>query len=256
MSKVWRNVPIAEILRDIIEQQFWQSATGMVRSPLPESPISPLDMPEDLSAMFQQDHRHFFYLIGPPGVGKTTVLDRALELADLDLEYPPGRYSHRLIHRSVKARQPEASPLNTNMSGRHPGVYLGKRREAMSGTDALAMNAITGVIDELVRHRPPLVIGEGDRLANDRMFSTMQDLGYENHIYFLSAPPPTLTKRLRTRGSDQNAAWQKGRVTKHRKLAVAWRAMRLNGTMPVDHNAAIIGAAITEKMSTRLEQEQ
>lgn len=183
---------------------------------------------------FQEPYRYFFYLIGPPAAGKTTVLNLALQNARLALTDPPQRFTHNLVKRGA------TKPI---------GVYLGKRREGFGGTDALPMNAITGVIDQMVKERPSLVVGEGDRLANDRFFHTMKDLGYELCLYHLGANDEVLRKRRRQRGSDQNEAWVKGRTTKSLRLANGWSAMKLNGTLPVEKNARIIARAITDRLS-------
>lgn len=205
--------------------------------PMPVAP-SPLDLNELWGPDQTREHRYFFYLIGPPAAGKTSVLHRAITLSKLYLQDPPKKFSHGL------AKLGQTKPI---------GVYLGKRRSQFGGTDALAMNAITGVVNQMVRDRPAIVVGEGDRLANDRMFQTMRQLGYEMCIYHLGAHEEVLSKRMKARakelGTDaQDPSWIKGRTTKSLRLARGWHAMRLNATLPIEKNAGIIARAIVDRL--------
>jgi hypothetical protein len=197
---------------------------------------------QDIQAMledvFSNHNRTLLYIFGPPGAGKTTLLAEACAQAKVALMDPPARYWH---------------PLFARGHGR-VGVYLGKKREKFGGTDALPMNAITGVLAELGEQLPNLVIGEGDRLANDRFFSTMRDLGYELCLFYLTANPAILEKRYRARGANQDASWRRGRITKASKLARRWHGdlVKLNATMPIAMNAEHVSSAITDRLS-RLE---
>lgn len=168
------------------------------------------------------------YVIGAPGVGKSTVVRAALGPAERTVLKP---VAHQFHQGGV--------------------VQLGREREAFSGTDALAMNAGPRVIDWLTGpDAPAVVLGEGDRLAYDGFFQAMLDSGRELHVVHLVAPRRVLEARreeraLRT-GSAQNPRWVRGRETRVRNLAQRWRPLRLYNT-DLDATVALFQGALRAK---------
>lgn len=148
--------------------------------------------------------RHALYLIGEPGVGKSTLfaeLTKDLPYEEAEKPFPIRRYDCGVVE-------------------------LGKRREAFSGTDAYAMNVQPEVERWLEGVRPRLVMAEGDRLANGKFFQRLVDLGYELTIYHLYGPEQAEQRRA-ARGSHQDPTWLKGRVSKVEKLNFQWLAWHL-----------------------------
>lgn len=145
-----------------------------------------------------------FYLIGPPGVGKTAVMDQ-------------------LLRRTV--RHPVTRPFAHTMLPRLDGGYaieLGTVRPGgFSGTDSLAMNVQPQVERWLPESGYQLVLGEGDRLGNIKFLTAVLALGWTVHLAALSAPAEILAARRRGRDSHQNPAWMAGRQTKVNNI-VAW----------------------------------
>lgn len=156
------------------------------------------------------------YLIGAPGAGKTTLF------RELTVGLP--RVARRL-------------PIpHLVWQGMSQVVELGVRRGAFSGTDGLAMNALPRVLAFLDCERPPLVMGEGDRLASERFFQEVQELGYVVELAYLDTPREVAEARRRRRGSRQDASWVRGREAKVSRLAEAWGARRLDGRLSPGEN--------------------
>jgi predicted ABC-type transport system involved in lysophospholipase L1 biosynthesis ATPase subunit len=160
------------------------------------------------------------YLIGQPGSGKSTL---AAALTD-GLDWIES--THPFAHRACLA----------------PGgtvVELGARREKFSGTDALSMNVQPKVVEWLGSSAPGLVLGEGDRLANDKFFKKAMGLGWNVRLAYLAVPSAVAEERRLARaaalGADpQGPVWVKGRVTKNRRLAETWASFmyRLDANQP------------------------
>jgi hypothetical protein len=114
-------------------------------------------------------------------------------------------------------------------------VELGVRRAEFSGTDSLAMNAVTHAEHFLSTERPRLLIAEGDRLSITRWFDYAEEEGYTLWPFYLDAPPAVLADRRMERsllGDGQDRSWVQGRETKAANLAGTIGAYRLDGSKP------------------------
>lgn len=143
--------------------------------------------------------RQMMYLIGQPGSGKTTLM--------------------RSVFKGVQPIEvlvPFSYVLYPN------GIELGGLRPGFGGTDTLALSCQPTVIGWLQTVPFTYVTGEGDRLANDKFFSAVTAQGWELSVVHLDCPDDIAAGRRAARGSNQNAAWVKGRATKVRRLAETW----------------------------------
>jgi hypothetical protein len=150
------------------------------------------------------------YLIGEPGVGKSTLM-RAITDGWLGVEvakpfahvdYFPGDCEVVL----------GVSPLATQL-GRDDGPY--------PGTDRLSMGVLPMALKFVDTLEVPLVLAEGDRLATMKFLGPVSQR-FSVTLVRLSATDELLEARRRERGSAQNSTWLKGRATKVARLVDAW----------------------------------
>jgi len=139
------------------------------------------------------------YVIGYPGCGKTTAM--ALALGNEVVEVRDKPFKHTLYRDGI--------------------VELGYRKPPFSGTDTLSLAVQPKVVEWLAdvsdRHRH-VIVGEGDRLANRKFFKGVQALGWKLEIVYISVPALVARNRAWKRGSRQDDAWYKGRISKVRNL--------------------------------------
>lgn len=170
-------------------------------------------------------------VIGPPGAGKTSTVQKALAP----------------LARGVE-RKPFAHAALFDRAGRLAGWELGEQRGAMSGTDALAMNVQPAVLDWLaspLAHAAPWVLAEGDRLANLGFLQGCRAAGWQPVVVAVTVEWDVSRARAAARGSDQNETWARGRFTKVRNLLGAWpQALLLDGTAPQTDNVAALQALL------------
>jgi GTPase SAR1 family protein len=158
---------------------------------------------------------HLLYIIGQPGVGKSTLTEALVRGRRRRVKQEP--FTHTLYEGGL--------------------VQLGRERSnGFSGTDALSLSAATNAI-ALLEARWPRLIAEGDRLATGKFFDAARKIGYNVDVVLLEAPAFVLTKRRQERGSEQNEAWARGRETKIKNLD-PWVTIRLDATLPVEELTA------------------
>ena len=116
-------------------------------------------------------------------------------------------------------------------------TQLGYDRETYGGTDALAFNVQPKVIEWLSACTTPLLIGEGDRLANDAFFTAVQKQGWELTIAHIKVKELVALKRMTQRGSDFNPAWVRRTMTKVDNLAARWNVVTINGNLKTNYVA-------------------
>jgi ribose 1,5-bisphosphokinase PhnN len=183
-------------------------------------------------------HRVALYLIGPPAVGKSTLM-AALTAGLHAVELDGGRIP---LARTMWYGADPDTPVATE---------LGKRREAFSGTDALSMGVLPQAIDYVLHRLPTTLLAEGDRLANDRFFAALQAAGYSLEVIYLTAPAQLLEERRAARPRRQNPSWVAGRATKSAALALRWARWTLDTSEPLP---ALLGALRGSAAVSRLRE--
>ena len=165
--------------------------------------------------------RQILYVIGAPGSGKTTLVEKALAGCASSLELKP--FAVRWY--------PEF--------GQNSGVQLGKARREFGGTDTLSMSVQPLVIEWMKMGFNRCIIGEGDRLTSGAFFDACFAAGWELTVVHLDTPKELTQARCTERGSTQNEQWMTGRRTKVERLAKKYctKDWVLDGRLPVDELA-------------------
>jgi hypothetical protein len=151
------------------------------------------------------------YVIGPPGVGKTTAVRLGLALAGfrtlatdcpLDPRWPLLR--GQMLHRG----------------GHSLGVLLGVARQEFAGTDGLSMavhpQAVAWARGGLL---PAVVVGEGQRLATAAFLLGLHQRCRVLVLHLTADPATTAHRRWRRGHSKPNARWVEGATTRAANVA-------------------------------------
>ena len=181
------------------------------------------------------------YLIGAPGSGKSTVMGRLIQALGLR----PGP--------EVRVCR-EATATQLLRGDRELAWMLGRFRDKFPGTDALGM-AASRYLREWIEdggEMPPLVLGEGVRLANVRFLLTL-DVYRPLTVAYLEAPNGELQHRCIARDGDLNATYKAGAATRALKLAedlelLGIPVMRINTmAFTADQSADLLAEKVTER---------
>lgn len=160
------------------------------------SPLLP-----SLLAAWPAVSRQMLYIIGEPGVGKTTLVKRITKNVPHEVRKVP---YVSWTHYSDKVCQ------------------LGHDRGVFGGTDALGMAAQKHVLEWLEKCKYRYVLAEGDRLANRKFFAALLEAGWELTVVVLQLEQAELDRRRDVRnariGKAQDDRWLKTRATKVRNL--------------------------------------
>jgi tRNA uridine 5-carbamoylmethylation protein Kti12 len=154
------------------------------------------------------------YLIGYPGSGKTTAMRKALGAIRRNGE--PVRTIERV------EKQPFAHTIYSDGL-----IELGYEREVYGGTDTLSLGVQPKVLDWMAKSDAPLIIGEGDRLANSKFFAAVEAQGRAVQIVYLKCPELVARHRAWDRGSRFSEPWFKGRITKVNRLFEEWQSQTI-----------------------------
>lgn len=142
------------------------------------------------------------FLVGPPGIGKTTLV-RAL-FAKLDPLH--------LVHIVEKPKWTVAPGICA------AGHYTGT---TFDGADTVPYNGVPDCLAywDKKLSRTPLTIFDGDRFSFPACVGFFQSRNHPIKIVHMIASPETLTERRTSRGATQNPSWVKGRETKAARFA-------------------------------------
>lgn len=156
------------------------------------------------------------YLLGEPGVGKSTLM---AALTD---------GQNRIGESVVQMAKPFVFRMYSN------GVMeLGGRRDEFSGTDMLPLHASPLVLQFLDDYRPAYVMGEGARLGTSAFLGRCRDIGYAVHVYHLTSTGAA-RRRREAREHQQRKSFVKGRITSSAKVAAEFGALDIETVMPPD----------------------
>jgi thymidylate kinase len=160
------------------------------------------------------------YIIGYPGSGKTTAMRLALSHLDSKMIWEPFR--HMQHGRNI--------------------VQLGFEREMYGGTDGLQFNVQPKVLQWLPTCDSPLIVGEGDRLANSSFLAAVEEQGRKVTVVHLQVGELVALQRIRQRGSNFDPVWVRRTMTKVDNLAEKWsdNVIAIDGTQPKDYVSAAL----------------
>lgn len=146
------------------------------------------------------------FLVGPPGVGKTTFARRLLGLAASG-ELPPGGYL---------TEKPKWTIIGNDIAA--AGHYTGG---TFDGADTVPYNGVEAALadwDQNIREKVALTLFDGDRFSHAKAFEFVR-ARVPVLVMHLAGDAELLAARRAARGSNQNASWLKGRETKARRFA-------------------------------------
>lgn len=143
------------------------------------------------------------FVLGPPGVGKTTLVRG---LMDFDT----------LLAKDVTLTPKLKWTVTPNVLA--AGHYTG---DTFDGADTVGYNMANATLDYWHENffDKPLTILDGDRFSHAKVVEKLRAWGREPEGLLLEADGRWLAQRRAARGSKQNEIWVRGRTTKARNFA-------------------------------------
>lgn len=145
-------------------------------------------------------HRALF-LVGAPGVGKTTQIRLLLQPEQLFL--------------CMISKPKWTHTQNICAAGHYAG-------QTFDGADTVPYNGVQEALDYWARNfkkRMRLTIFDGDRFSHAGAVEFVKKHDVDVRVVLLTATANNLDARRKSRGSNQNATWLKGRETKAENFA-------------------------------------
>jgi hypothetical protein len=187
------------------------------------------------------------YIVGEPGVGKSTLMDRLTEPYQRHiLDGQPRREQLRVPPSPAQLLSKDIGPLPATV-GLELGCRAGKHPEGYPGTDAMSMTAIVGV-DRWLRETKgggvPVILGEGARLGVKRLVDTAIELSIPITVCLIKDERRAADQRA-ARGSMQNESWIKGARTRAERF---WHYAAQRACRPNQVSAVLWQSWTTEEM--------
>ncbi len=136
------------------------------------------------------------FVLGPPGVGKTTAIRPMLKVSEL-VQKPKWTVAEHIV-----------------AAGHYTGIDF-------DGADTVPYNGVWPALEywkENLLPRAQLTILDGDRFSHYKVREWLTPLVKRVCAVYLHASNEVLTARRQKRGSNQNPSWMKGRETKARRF--------------------------------------
>lgn len=176
------------------------------------------------------------YIVGPPGVGKSSVVAALLTHLGLTRGEPT------MIGEKVLWAEPLL------IEGEVVGVLLGKDHPDYPGTDRLSMEVPPEAVRWAAGPLPPLVIGEGSRLAIQKFLVPLAERSdVVLTVAHLTALDDVLDARCAGRGSEQSRNWRKVVASTARNVAAA-----VSGSLVTIDTSTLTAAEVAETLGCLL----
>lgn len=175
------------------------------------------------------NERRLLYIIGVPGVGKSTILAEALRDTPII-----GHFGKPIPHVAYSS-----------------GGQLGVLRDKFSGTDGMSMSIQPKVLSFLAGCSWDAAVAEGDRLANGKFFEDVIEQGWRLEIIVVKAPWSVVEARRRERDGGfgaQDPRWLLSRETKIRRLTARWHPTVLEASGPPSEAARFLSDLMTMRL--------
>ncbi len=138
------------------------------------------------------------FLVGAPGTGKTTLMRALLPEVRTLIASPKWTVTKDIVA---------------------AGHYTG---DTFDGADRVPYNGVMTALEfwwQQLAGKAKLTFFDGDRFSFNGVLDWMKEHNVRARVIHLTASAETLKARYEARGSNQNAIWIKGRVSKARKFA-------------------------------------
>ena len=155
------------------------------------------------------------YVIGEPGVGKTTAIRELMKIDGAEIKREIEKPKWTIIGDVALA-----------------GHYRG---QTFDGGDTVPYTGASAALEYWREHILPtnkLTIFDGDRFSTQPSLDFLRACGVRVAGVLLVAPSEMTIARRAQRGSNQNATWLKGRITKANNFASKINAITLATNVP------------------------